>query len=318
MALSDLEVFSERIYTDRVEMLDYRVNMFNEATNGGFRLTSGIIQGDYFTEAFWDRIVTPVRRRNAYGSGTIAQKELTMGTQTKVKVAAGTYPINLEPNMLNWIKKDAAAAAAFVAKQIAEADFADRVNLAIGCYVAAVSQTAAVVHDATDGTLANSDLVTGASKFGDAYSSIVAWVMHSKVFFDLHQANLANATNLFDYGTVKVMRDTLGIPYIIADNARLVYTSTGTKYRTLGLTPGAVVIEDGGDYTDNLSTLNGNENIARTLQGEWTENVAVKGYSWDTANGGASPTDAALFTSGNWDKIVTSDKHGPGVLVNSQ
>ena len=53
MALSDLKVFSEKSYSTMVELLDYNVELFNGATRGGLVLTSGLMQGDNSTEAFW-------------------------------------------------------------------------------------------------------------------------------------------------------------------------------------------------------------------------------------------------------------------------
>ena len=39
--------------------------------------------------------------------------------------------------------------------------------------------------------------------------------------------------------------------------------------------------------------------------------------AWDKANGSHSPTDAALFTSTNWDKYSTSIKDLAGVILKS-
>ena len=43
--------------------------------------------------------------------------------------------------------------------------------------------------------------------------------------------------------------------------------------------------------------------------------LALKGFAWDTANGGKSPTDAEIATGSNWDKVATSWKHTAGVMV---
>jgi hypothetical protein len=41
----------------------------------------------------------------------------------------------------------------------------------------------------------------------------------------------------------------------------------------------------------------------------------LKGYTWDEASGGKSPSDAALGTGANWDQVATSDKHTAGVIT---
>jgi hypothetical protein len=54
------------------------------------------------------------------------------------------------------------------------------------------------------------------------------------------------------------------------------------------------------------------------MQADYTFGLGLKGYAWDTGNGGKSPTDADLTTGSNWDKIATSVKHTAGVVTLSQ
>ena len=65
-------------------------------------------------------------------------------------------------------------------------------------------------------------------------------------------------------------------------------------------------------------TVTGNENIKKQWQGEYSFVMGLLGYAWDKTNGGSSPTDVAVGTGTNWDKIVTSDKDTAGVLLNTQ
>jgi hypothetical protein len=74
-------------------------------------------------------------------------------------------------------------------------------------------------------------------------------------------------------------------------------------YNSIGITPAAVVIERNNDFEDNIQTSNGKENINRTYQAEWSYNVGVRGFAWDKTNGGKAPTDAALATATNWDRL---------------
>ena len=84
MALSDLAVFSEYAYSTMTEMQDQQIGLFNQATRGGLVLQSGSHQGDYSDEAMWAKISGLVRRRNAYGSGAVAEKVLEHLTDTSV------------------------------------------------------------------------------------------------------------------------------------------------------------------------------------------------------------------------------------------
>jgi hypothetical protein len=51
------------------------------------------------------------------------------------------------------------------------------------------------------------------------------------------------------------------------------------------------------------------------MQVDYSFGLALKGYSWDSVNGGKSPTDAELATGTNWDKVATDIKHTAGVIA---
>ena len=136
--------------------------------------------------------------------------------------------------------------------------------------------------------------------------------MHSTPMTNLYLNNLANAENLFKYETINVIRDPFGRLMIQTDSANLV---ASTVYRILGLVNGAIMVQQNGDWMANTETKNGDENILRTWQAEWSYNLAIKGFAWDKTNGGKSPTDAALLTSTNWDKYATSNKDTAGVVI---
>lgn len=166
------------------------------------------------------------------------------------------------------------------------------------------------------------NLNKGQAKFGDQASMISAWVMHSKAMFDLYGKNLTNSASLFTYGTVNVVRDPFGKLLIMTDSPALFLDEAGgvgvDYYASLGLVPGGVVIDQNNDFTANEEAKNGDENIIRTYQAEWSYNVGIKGFAWDKTNGGKSPNDAALLTSTNWDKYATSHKDLAGVVVKTK
>lgn len=320
MALSDLAVFSEYAYSTMTEMQDQQIGLFNGATRGGLVLQSGNHQGDYSDEAMWAKISGLVRRRNAYGSGAVNEKVLEHLVDTSVKVAAGTPPVRIDPGMMKWIQRSPEEAGVVVGKQMAEDSIADMLNTAVLVYAAAIGQVANVVYDhSSTGTMSLIALNKGAAKFGDRAGAIVAWVMHSKSAFDIYGEALTNATRLFVFGNVRVIEDGFGRPLVVTDSPNLINTTpTPDVYMALGLTPGAVLVSQNGDFTDNVETKNGDENIIRTYQAEWSYNVGIQGFAWDKTNGGKSPTNSALGTATNWDRYATSDKDLAGVLVKAQ
>ena len=320
MALSDLAVYSEYAYSSMTEVLRQRIDLFNAATGGAITLRSAAHQGDFSDVAFFAKISGLVRRRNSYGSGSVGEKKLAHLVDTMVKVAAGTPPVRLDPGQFKWIQQNPEVAGAALGQQLAVDTMADMLNVGLGASYAALSAQTAVVYDATgntlpENTLSFGNLNNGQAKFGDQASTISAWVMHSKPMFDLYGKNLSNAERLFNYGNINVMRDPFGKLLVMTDSQNLVITGTPNNYAVLGLVPGAVIIDQNDDYTANEEAKNGDENIIRTFQAEWSYNVGVRGFSWDKTNGGKSPNDAALLTATNWDKYATSHKDLAGVVV---
>lgn len=318
MALSDLAVFQEYAQTSMTETQDQAIDKFNGSVRGGIILTSKAHEGDFSQTAIWAKIQGLVRRRNSYGSGAVAPKVLSQLVQTSVKVAAGTPPIEINPGMLKWIQKSPEEAGVVIGRQMAEDSLADMLNVGLMIYVAGVGNVSTNVHDGTAATASLGALNTTASKFGDRSQDIVAWVTHSKVAFDIYGQALANQERLFQFGNVQVVSDGFGRPIIMTDSPSLITTGTPDTYHTCGLASGGVIVEQGNEFTDNIETKNGDENILRTYQAEWTYQLGMKGFTWDTATGGKSPADAALGTAANWDQLSTSHKDLAGVLLNSQ
>ncbi|UDF60294.1 hypothetical protein [Pseudomonas phage PA02_HSun-2022] len=322
MALSDLAVYSEYAYSAFSETLRQQVDLFNTATGGAIMLQSAAHQGDFSDVAFFAKVTGGlVRRRNAYGSGTVAEKVLKHLVDTSVKVAAGTPPVRLDPGQFRWIQQNPEVAGAAMGQQLAVDTMADMLNVGLGSVYSALSQVPDVVYDATANTDAADKLPTwnnlnnGQAKFGDQSSQIAAWIMHSTPMHKLYGSNLTNGERLFTYGTVNVVRDPFGKLLVMTDSPNLFAAGTPNVYHILGLVPGGVLIGQNNDFDANEETKNGDENIIRTYQAEWSYNIGVKGFAWDKANGGKSPTDAALFTSTNWDKYATSHKDLAGVVV---
>lgn len=324
MALSDLQVFSEYAQSSMTELQDQQIDVFNGTTRGGIVLTSAAHEGDFSTTAIWAKIQGLVRRRNAYGTGSQQLVKLSQLSKTSVKVAAGTPPLEINPGMLKWIQKSPEEAGVVIGKQLAEDSMADMLNVGLAAYVAAIGDQASNVHDAVAAqkkTTSLEHLMTGASKFGDRSQDILCWVLHSKAVFDVYGQALANAERLFKFGNVQVIEDGFGRPLVITDSPSLTVAdpagngSQPAVYYAAGLAAGGVIVEQGNEFTDNIETKNGDENILRTYQAEWVYQLGLKGFTWDTASGGKSPTDAKLATAANWDKFATSHKDLAGVLV---
>lgn len=320
MALSDLAVFTDSTWTTVTEILDQQVNLFNSASQGAIVLTSRPFAGDFDESSFFPFLSGLVRRRDPYSMGAIGSKSLRNVIETMVKVGAGTPVMDLTPSQFRWIQQNPEEAAAQFSLQLAPQILADMLGTAIRSTYAAMSNVPSMITDVS-AAAAPTDLLTlpnlnsASAKMGDRYNELVAWVMHSKNLFDLFGSNLANGASLFTFGTVAIRADHLGRPFVVSDQPDLIISGTPNKYAVLGLTAGAVTLMNQNDYDEVTVNKTGQENIVREMQAEWSYAVSVKGFTWDKANGGHAPTNAALATASNWDKIVTSDRDTAGVVL---
>jgi hypothetical protein len=341
--LSSLKVFNQYAKGSMTETLQQQVEKFNAASNGAIVLVVKRNDGDFSDVSFWKRMENLVRRRDSYGTGAVTAIDLEQLADTSVKVAAGTPPVNIPPSRMKWILKEPKEQAVVYGQQLAIAMLADMLNTGVGAARAALSGVSTGGFTGTGvvtngkAAIVNYVAMSNATKpFGDRASRIACWVMHSLPTFDLMGANLTNAAQLFTYDTVRVLADPLGRPFVITDSPSLTNPlgiddgdgSSGDgdaggsvaipSYFHLGLVPGAVMVEDNADFEQNIETANGQENIERTIQSEWSYNVAVKGFAWDKANGGKSPTTSALTTSTNWDRTATDIKDLAGVILETK
>ena len=316
MALSDLAVFSEYTYEAFSEVIAQQIDLFNAASGGAIVLQSDAVAGDFRDTAFWAGIQGLVRRRNAYGSGNVAEKSLSQLVDTMVKVAAGTPPVRIDPSQFAWIQENQETGGAVYGQQLAEATLADMLNTGLMAYVAALADKADAYMDASAADTTMTTLLNGSAKFGDRSDALKVWAMHSKSMFDIFGTALANTNGLFTFGTVNIRSDAFGRPMVISDSPSLInVTPDPDKHYIAGMTPGAITVATNGDFVQNVETKNGGENIIRTIQSEWSYNLGIKGYSWDKSAGGKSPNDAALATSTNWDRNLSSVKDTAGVLL---
>lgn len=321
MTLSVMEVFNQFIMPATIETLDQMVNKFNAASGGAIRLTTQGFTGDFFQESFFASLHSAQRRVDRYASNaSVSPVNLSQDSFTRVKVAGGFGPVLFEPGQLTWLQKPTAEGIEVISRNFAEAILKDQLNTGIAAAVAAIENQASAVYDASALSpalgITQQALNSSHAKFGDNSNALICEVMTGSVFHKLIGQNLSNTQQLFQAANVTVV----GIlnKMVIVTDAPALYedASPGNdKEKVLSLTDSAILVSDGGDVITNVETTNGKERIETTFQADYTFMLGLKGYAWDTQNGGKSPTDAELATGSNWDKVVTSIKHTAGVLA---
>ncbi|RYE42636.1 MAG: hypothetical protein EOP24_31955 [Hyphomicrobiales bacterium] len=316
MALSDMKVFNQYLKRAVIETLTQDIAKFNAASAGAIQLTAQSIDGDFLQESFWAGIHSAQRRVDRYAAnGAQAATPLSQKQYDSVKIAGGFGPILWEPGQLSWVQKSPEEALEVISRNLSEAIIADQLNTAIAALAAAIGNQAAATNDvsATAG-VSYIEINNAHAKFGDASMRLVAQVMTGAMYHKLIGQNLANANSLFSASGVNIV-DILGKAVIVTDAPALTVAGTPTKSKVLSLTTGAAVVSDGSDLITNIDTSNGKERIETTMQADYTFGLGLKGYTWDTANGGKSPTSAELATGSNWDLVANSIKGSAGVIT---
>jgi Major capsid protein 13-like len=326
MSLSQMQVFNKYFMPATIETLAQMVEKFNAASGGAIRLTTEGFEGDFLQESFYAAIHSARRRVDRYSAnGDAAATDLTQLKHSSVKVAGGFGPVRFEPSQMTWLNKPTAEGVEVASRNFAEALLQDQLNTAIAALVAAISNqgTATTIDVSATKKVDYVAVNDSHALFGDHSPLLVAQIMDGVTYHGFIGQNLVNNETLFQAGNVRVV-DILGRTAVVTD-APALYSAAEVgppavpaKRRVLSLAANAAIVHDSRDIISNIETSNGKERIETTLQIDYTFGLGLKGYTWDEANGGKSPTDAELATGSNWDKVASSIKHTAGVIAIGQ
>lgn len=323
MALSNMQVFNSYLMPLLMEIFPQEIEKFNQASNGTIVLDSANFDGNYLEQSFYSALFASQRRVDRYAAnGAASATNLAQDKHLSVKVAGGFGPIIFEPSQLGWLRKPTQEGLTVAANQFASALMADQLNTAILSLVAAIENNAAMVNDVSGtGQAGQGDINTGLAAFGDRSGSISALIMTGAQYHTLIGQAIENSNNLYEIGGVAV-RDGRAFgqsrPIVTTDAPALREAGVPNKQKILGLTPMAATVSESSDVITNVETKNGKQRIETSFQADYDFAVKLKGYSWDAANGGASPDDTDLGTGSNWDKVVSNDKDTAGIMIIGQ
>jgi hypothetical protein len=309
-------VFNKYFMPAIIETLGQQIEKFNAASRGTIVLSTTGFNGDFLQESFYASIHSAQRRVDRYASqATETPTDLTQVKRSSVKIAGGFGPIIYEPAQMTWLQKPTAEGIEVASRNFAEALLKDQLNTAIAALVASIANQATATNDVSATAGLNYVALNGAhAKFGDSSALILANVMTGEVYHKLIGQNLANSEHLFLANGVTVV-DILGKAVIVTDAPALYAAGTPNKQKVLGLVAGAATITDAADLITNIVTTNGKTRIETTMQADYSFGLGLKGYTWDEANGGKSPSDAEIATGSNWDKVASDIKQTAGVIA---
>jgi hypothetical protein len=295
------------------------INAFNANSNGALVMGSEMVRGNYKIETFFDQKSGITRRANNDTSTGITDVELTGDAEISVKLDR-TYTKSVTINALKKLfpNMNMNEIAMYLGMNYGAEKTQDMLNKLLIGLVAALDGSNNK-YDATSestATMTHAHLVSGMAELGDRGQEVVAFAMHSKPYFDLVKQSISDKiTDVAGATIYSGTAATLGRPTIVTDSAALVNTASTNTYNTLALVRGAGEVFESEVETLMSDIVTGKTNLFVRTQNEFSYNVGVKGFKWDTTDGGANPTDADLGTSSNWDKAVTSDKNLAGSII---
>lgn len=327
---SDFKVYPDQFRGGVIERLTQASAFFNAGSAGTILLSTVSRRGDYVYESFLQNIAGLISRRDTGSLSAVTGLGVSMEEFISVKLNRKIGPVDQTLDSFRKVQMAAESGEALsflIGTQVAKAMEVEMLNTALRCTRAAVAgETSQTFTVAASGTLTTEALNSGLAKMGDAYSRVLAWVMHSKPFFDLvgYQIDPSNQGDTIAGVVVQgASPATFGKPVIITDSAALI-VDVGTSsvpdvtYHTLGLVAGASVSESSEEEKIVYDDVTGLENLIARLQGEYAYNVGVRGFQWDVAAGGANPLDTALGTATNWDKVAADPKDLAGIAIISR
>lgn len=327
---ADFKIYNEFIHTGMVETLTQVSDVFNAASRGTIVLSAVSRKGELVYESFFTDTANLISRRDPTSTADATAKKLTQGEMVTVKVNRKIGPVENTLDSFKKIQKgpfDQNALDFAIGTQSAKGMQVEMLNTGLMTVRAALEGQAASKVDfapaaAAGAPIETTSLVDVLAAFGDAAGSIAIWVMHSKPFYELVKSQIVdNIHGVSGYNISSATPITLNRPVLVTDSPALITSETvngvagTTVYHTLGLTTGAVELEDSEDTTVFSEYVTGKENLIIRIQGEYAYNIGIKGFTYDQQNGGVNPDNTALGSASNWDPALSDVKNRAGVAL---
>ncbi len=325
---SDFKIYNDQFFGGLIEKLAQDTTALRSV---GINLQTRKVKGDHELRSFIKKINGMITRRDTTSVSAVTDLAVAMDEVVSVKLNRKIGPVAqtldawkkaaLSVQEADWDPDGATIFSrylgAMVAKDI-EAGMLDDSLLACRTFLENANTNSNRHTIAANGLLKTDALVSALSLMGDAANNIRAWVMHSKVYFDLLQNQINPANNGTDlaFATITAAAPvSLNRPIFVTDSPSLVVAGAPNLYRTIGLVPGAIDLINSEEQTVVTDIVTGLENLVVRMQGEFAFNLSILGAKWDVANGGANPNGTALSTAANWDLVATSMKDSAGVVI---
>lgn len=311
---SNFIIYEAEFFAGAYETIEQNINVFNADSRGAIRLVPQTHRGNTLKESFFTNVSGGlINRRDTTSVAAVTSSPLGMDDAKSPKLSRRIGPVEDTISAFKKIDEDPSLMSFILGQQVGPEMFQDHITSSILACDAALNGVAALEYDASGSDPTATLLLRTLALMGDKASKIVAWVMHSSVYFKLMESyvtdKLTNVTDVVVYGGTP---PSLGRPVIVTDSTALALAGTTTYYTTLGLVAGGITVRESEQRSIETQTVLGKENITGILQGEYGITVSVKGFDY---TGSANPNDATIGSSANWTQVASSIKACAGVRL---
>lgn len=284
------------------------------------------VQGQYYQRPIFKRVgSTLVARRDITSNSTLTPVNLTGDNEIGVKLHRRIGPLDVSKDAARLSKATPEEISAQIGTQAGQ-EFALNMQFSVikailGMIAGSTTSHTVTVWNATARTNMSPDVLNQALQImGDqreAFRRGAKLILRSESLNDLFTDAMGRAfTNVGDKALQgNLNTNTLGMEFKQADVSALTVADAGfDKYISLLLGAGAIQVWNILPMTFYpLFTILDQEQVLDRFRADCDFAIACHGAKWDSANGGANPTDTALALSTNWD--TTYSQHQELKLV---
>lgn len=310
-------VYDEELQLAMMEALVQNIDVLNGSSNGAILMGTGSFFGNFQKDAFYDRIADLVVRRDIDSTAAAAAASMSLIEDVEVNL---DYRVRAKESEENFKRRGRSVDEfiRMVGNQMAEDLVRRYLNLNVGALTAAVGANAAMTDSSLNAAKAGIDhLLKSDELYGERYGDIRAYLMNAASFHAIRKDEATNyqMDNVGGNLIVTGLTATMGKPVIVTNSPLLTFNDGSQRNRILALTEGAITMTERGDRAVFIDRDGSGENISTLVAVDGTIKCGLKGYAYDDATAGKSPTDAVYQTASSWTKIVADELTAASMVV---
>jgi len=313
---SSFVIYDEEFNSSLVERLQTNIDVWNTSSKGGLVLTTKALMGHYSKVSMYKALAQDViKELDPTKDGVTSWDTFESFENVSVKVKR-TVNIKKTVDAFRVMLNDPAASFSQITGALtADLITKDAIETGLSALAGAIENEPTFVLG--DGTkpLTFKDINAAQFVYGDQFSKVACILVHSNTARGLVDLNIdEKLSNVAGVTIQSGQWSTLGIPVVITDLDAL---KDGAGFKAMFLTEGGLMVE-ASESVDAFTQIDLEASPALLkFKREWAFNVAVKGFSYDTAKG-AYPTKAVLANKTSWKKTVQDNKELPAVIFKAK